>query len=147
MTPTLMVVAVSPTSLPGAVPAGEADGEAAADDGAAADDEVAAAGELLLPLPEELHPAASRTAASSAVTSPARWVRLRTFRPAPPRPGPSLLGLTPVPSTTSLPVRFDPATPVRSHPTRTIYRAVGIKQRRTAPPDERRDSCDAAACR
>ena len=36
--PTLMVVAVSPTSVPGTVPAGEADGVADADDEAAADE-------------------------------------------------------------------------------------------------------------
>jgi len=110
--PILMVVAVSPTSLPGAAdPAAEAawvpDAEAAAVGEVAAD-------ELLL---AELHPPASRTAAARTVISPAKRVLPRVFRPVPPRPGPSLLGLTPAPSTTSLPVSFDPATPVRSQPT------------------------------
>src|ERR1700722_20213298 len=64
--PTLMVVAVSPMSVPGpADPAGEADCVAAADAGSA-DDEVAAAGGVLLL--EALQPAASRTAASAATT-------------------------------------------------------------------------------
>jgi len=93
--PTRMVLAVSPMSLPGAVPAGEA--------ACVLDADPEAAGELLLLL-VELHPAASRTAAASAAISPVKRVRLRICRPAPPRPGPSLLGLTPVPSTTSLPV-------------------------------------------
>ena len=67
MMPTLMVVAVSPMSVPGpADPAGEAAWVAAADAGAA-DDEVAAADGLLLLL-EALQPAASRTAASAAIT-------------------------------------------------------------------------------
>ena len=106
--PTLMVVAVSPTSVPGA-----AEPDAAAD----ADDAVAAGALLLLLLLlEELHPAASRTAATSAATTPPRRARLRICRPAPLRPGPSLLGLTSVPSTTASPVRFDPATPARSRP-------------------------------
>jgi hypothetical protein len=102
-----MVLAVSPTSLPGAVPAGEAACVPDADPDAAADADDAA-GELLLPPPllAELHPAASRTAAPSAASSPAKRPRLLARRPAPLRPGPSLLGLTPVPSTTSLPVSF-----------------------------------------
>ena len=54
--------------------------------------------------------------------SPAKGVRLRIHRPVPPRPGPSVLGLTLMPSTISLPVRvsFDPA-----RPTCMMYRAVG----------------------
>jgi len=69
MMPTLTVVAVSPTSVPGAAdPAGEA--ACVPDAGAEAADEVAAAGELLLLL-LELHPAASRTAAARAAISPA----------------------------------------------------------------------------
>jgi hypothetical protein len=108
MMPTLMVVAVSPTSLPGAVPAGEADAEVAADDEVAADGEVAADDEVAGADDEvvllELHPAASRTAAAMAAVSPAILVLLRVFRPVPPRPGFSLLGVTLVPSTTSLPV-------------------------------------------
>jgi hypothetical protein len=118
MMPTFMVVAVSPTSVPAAL----ATGEAPAVSGAEPVPEAGAAAELLvlvlvlvpLLLLDELHPAASRTAASSAVITPARRVRLDIRRPAPPRPGPSLLGLTPVPSTTSLPVSLDPAMPVRS---------------------------------
>ena len=113
MTPTLMVVAVSPMSLPGAVPAGEADGDVAADDEtaadgeAAADDEVAGAADEVVLL-EELHPAATTTAAAMAAVSPAIRVLLRVLRPVPSRPGFSLIGLTLVPSTTSLPVSLWP---------------------------------------
>jgi len=118
--PTFMVVAVSPTSVPAALATGEAPVVAGVDPVPEAGAEVAAAAEVLvlplLLLLDELHPAASRTAASSAVITPARRVRLGIRRPVPPRPGPSLLGLTPVPSTTSLPVSLDPATPVRSRP-------------------------------
>ena len=113
MMPTLMVVAVSPMSVPGpADPAGEADCVAAADAGAA--DEVADGVLPLLPL-EALQPAASRTAASAATTARrrARAGNGRLTRlPAP--PGLSLLAVTLVPSTTSLPVSFDLAIPVRS---------------------------------
>ena len=102
---TWMVLAVSPTSVPGAAdPAGEAACDADADPDVAA----AAGALLLLLLLEELHPAASRTAAPSAAITPTRRARLRICRPAPLRPGLSLLGLTSVPSTTSSPVRFDP---------------------------------------
>ena len=100
MTPTLMVVAVSPTSLPGAVPAGEADGEVAADDAGAADDDVAAADDEVagagaeVVLLEERHPAASRTAAATAAVSAAIRALLGVLRPVPPRPGSTLLGLT-----------------------------------------------------
>jgi hypothetical protein len=116
MMPTFMVVAVSPTSVPAALATGEAPVLAGADPLAEAAAEVAAADVLVLPLLllDELHPAASRTAAARAATSAAKRVRLGIRRPVPPRPGPSLLGLTPVPSTTSLPVSGDPATPVRS---------------------------------
>jgi hypothetical protein len=116
MMPTFMVVAVSPTSVPAALATGEAPVLAGADPLAEAAAEVAAADVLVLPLLllDELHPAASRTAAASTATSAAKRVRLGVRRPVPPRPGPSLLGLTPVPSTTSLPVSGDPATPVRS---------------------------------
>jgi hypothetical protein len=69
---------------------------------------------LLVLLLEELHPAATRTAVTVAAVSATKRVRLRVRRPAPPRPGPSLLGLTLVPSTTSLPMRFDQAAPVPS---------------------------------
>jgi hypothetical protein len=110
--PILMVVAVIPMSLAGAAePDGAADADPDADDAVAA-----GALLLLLLLLEELHPAASRTAATSAATTPPRRARLRICRPAPLRPGPSLLGLTSVPSTTASPVRFDPATPARSRP-------------------------------
>ena len=106
---TWTVLAVSPTSVPGAAdPAGEAACDADADP-----DVAAAAGALLLLL-EELHPAASRTAAISAAVTPKKRARLCICRPAPLRPGLSLLGLTSVPSTTSSPVRFDPATPACS---------------------------------
>ena len=118
--PTLMVVAVIPTSEAGTVPvgadAGELDEEAGAVVAAAveAGAEEAGADELVL---EVLHPAASRTAAASAVTIPATrvrlGVRLGVRRSVPPRPGDSLLGLIAMPSTTSLPVRFGPATPLR----------------------------------
>jgi hypothetical protein len=116
MMPTLMVVAVSPMSVPGpADPAGEAAWVAAADAGAA-DDEVAAADGVLLLL-EALQPAASRTAASAA-TTPRRRARAGNGRLArvSALPGLSLLAVTLVPSTTSLPVSFDPAIPVRSQP-------------------------------
>jgi hypothetical protein len=113
--PTFMVVAVSPTSVPGAAAAGEdacvagvdagADGEVAAVDGVLL---------LLLLLLAELQPTASRTAAADATISPAKRVRLRVLCPVPPRPGRSLLGLTLVPSTTPLPVSFDPAKALRS---------------------------------
>jgi hypothetical protein len=99
--------------VPGeADPAGEADCVAAADAGAA-DDEVAVADGLLLL--DELQPAASRTAASAAAT-PRRRARAGNGRLTrlPARPGLSLLAVTVVPSTTSLPVRLDPATPVSS---------------------------------
>jgi len=123
--PILMVVGVIPMSLAGAA---EPDGAADADPDA--DDAVAAGALLLLLLLlllEELHPAASRTAATSAAITPPKRARLRIGRPAPLRRGPSLLGLTSVPSTTASPVRFDPATPARSRPSRAIYRAVSIK--------------------
>ena len=87
----------------------------AAADAEAAADEVAAAGGLLLLLLELLQPAASRTAASAATTARrrARAGNGRLTRlPAP--PGLPLLAVTLVPSTTSLPVSFDPAIPVRS---------------------------------
>jgi hypothetical protein len=75
----------------------EADGEAGADvpDDAdtAAEAEVAAG--VLVVLEDELHPAASRTAATAAVATPAKRMRIR--RPVPPRPGPSLIGVIPVP--------------------------------------------------
>jgi hypothetical protein len=113
---TRMVVAVIPTSEAGTFPVGAAAGEVDDVDGAvvAADVEAAVeeAGADAL-LPEELHPAASRTAADSAITTPATRARLGTRRPVPPRPGDSLLGLIAMPSTTSLPVRFGPATPLR----------------------------------
>jgi hypothetical protein len=116
MMPTLMVDAVIPTSEAGTLPVGAAAGELDALDGAEAAEDAVAAGvvvvvELLLLLLEELHPAASRTAAESAITTPARRFLLGIRRPVPPRPGDSLLGLIAVPSTTSLPVRFGPATP------------------------------------
>src|SRR6516165_4460493 len=85
---TWMVLAVSPTSVPGAAdPAGEAACDADADPDVAA----AAGALLLLLLLEELHPAASRTAAPSAAIMPTRRARLRICRPAPLRPGLSLL--------------------------------------------------------
>jgi hypothetical protein len=69
--PTLMVVAVSPMSVPGAAdPAGE---------GAVVPDAAAAEADAVLPdadpddeLPAELQPAASRTAASAAITASSR---------------------------------------------------------------------------
>jgi hypothetical protein len=110
MMPTFMVVAVSPMSVPGpAEPAGAAAWVAAAEAGAVD------AGALLLLLLEELQPAASRTAASAAITvrRRARAGNGRLTRlPAP--PGLSLLAVTLVPSTTSLPVSYDPAVPGRS---------------------------------
>jgi hypothetical protein len=90
-----MVVAVSPTSVPGAVPPVEA-AWVPVDADAAAAAEVAADDELLLLL-EELHPAASRTAAARAAITAGKRMRFRVCSPALPRPGPSLLGLTPVP--------------------------------------------------
>jgi hypothetical protein len=105
--PILMVVAVSPMSLPGAA---EPAGEAAVVPAAA----VADAAELELAVPAadpvdellELQPAASRTAASAVIT-PSRRVRTGNGRvtrlPAP--PGLSLLAVTLVSFTTSLPVR------------------------------------------
>ena len=117
MIPTLMVVAVIPTSEAGTVPVGAAAGEVDEVDGAIVLDDVEAgaeeAGADELVLLELLHPAASRTAAASATTIPATRVRLGVRRSVPPRPGDSLLGLIAVPSTTSLPVRFGPATPLR----------------------------------
>src|ERR1700722_20262676 len=131
--PTLMVVAVIPMSEAGTVPVGaaEADCEAAADVAADADVEagVEEAGAAVLLVLEE-HPAATRTAAAMAAVSPAMRVLLRVLRPVPPRPGTSLLTVTLVPSTTSLPARIDPATPVRAQPKRAIYRAVS-KERET----------------
>jgi hypothetical protein len=90
---TRMVDAVIPMSEAGTVPVGaaEADCEAAADVEATADDEVAGADALLVL--EELHPAASRTAATAAAATAAKRVRLGVRRPVPPRPGDSLLGL------------------------------------------------------
>jgi hypothetical protein len=129
--PTLMVVAVIPMSEAGTVPVGAAAGEVepAADAAAGADvvagAEVAGA-DVLLVL-DELHPAASRTAATAAAATAANRVRLGIRRPVPPRPGDSLLGLIAVPSTTSLPVRFGPATPLRPWPRGSIYRAVSKK--------------------
>jgi hypothetical protein len=132
MTPTLMVDAVIPTSEAGTVPVGAAAGEV--DDVDGADVEAAAdvaagaeeAGADVLLVEELLHPAASRTAARAAPADATKRVRLGTRRPAP-RPGVSLLGLIAVPSTTSLPVRFGPATPLRPWPRGTIYRAVSKK--------------------
>ncbi len=88
---TRMVLAVSPTSGPGAAdPAGEAAADADPDAAAAAD-------ALLVLLPEELHPAASRITVTSAAIAPPERARLRICDPAPLRPGLSLLGLTSVP--------------------------------------------------
>jgi hypothetical protein len=89
---TRMVLAVIPTSLADADPVGEA--------AACVPD---ADPDALLPLVllEELHPAASRTATTSAAITPLKRTRLRICRPEPLRPGPLLLGLTSVPSTTS----------------------------------------------
>ena len=116
MIPTLMVVAVIPTSEAGTVPVGAVDGEVDDEEaGAVADVEAGAeeAGADELVLLEVLHPAAIRTAAVSAIARPATRLRLGVRRSVPPRPGDSLLGLIAVPSTTSLPVRFGPATPLR----------------------------------
>jgi hypothetical protein len=85
---------------------------------------------------EELHPAASRTAADSATTTPATRDRLVTRRPVPPRPGDSLLGLIAMPSTTSLPVRFGPATPLRPWPRERYTERSVKKQRRINPADD-----------
>src|ERR1700722_15322007 len=109
MMPTLMVVAVSPMSVPGpADPAGEAAWLPAAAAGAgdeAAAEVAADAGALLVLLLEALQPAASRTAASAATTvrKRARAGNGRLARLSAP-PGLSLLAVTLVPSTTSLPV-------------------------------------------
>lgn len=102
-----MVVAVSPTSVPAALATGEAPVgsgtvESAEPDAAGAA-EVAAADELAALLPalllvllllDELHPAASMTAATRPAIRPATRTRLRVRCPAPPRPGPALIGLT-----------------------------------------------------
>jgi hypothetical protein len=71
---TRIVVAVSPTSVPAALATGEAPVVSGADAAPEAAAEVAAADELLvlpLLLPDELHPAASMTAAARAAISPA----------------------------------------------------------------------------
>jgi hypothetical protein len=98
MIPTFMVVAVSPMSVPAALATGEAPAVSGADPAAEAAAEVAAADALAVPplplLLEELHPAASRIAATRPAISPAKRVRLRVRCPAPPRPGLALLGLT-----------------------------------------------------
>jgi hypothetical protein len=78
--PTLMVVAVSPTSLPAAAgPAGEA---GALDADPAAAELEAAALPAVDPVDEllELQPAASRMAAASAPIAPRRRTRARTGR-------------------------------------------------------------------
>ena len=125
--PTLMVVAVIPTSEAGTVPVGAAAAEVDEDDGACeAAPDVAAGADALLVLLDELQPAASRTAARAVPATAAKRVRLGMRRPLP-RPGDSLLGLIAVPSTTSLPVRFGPAAPLRPWPRGTIYRAVSLK--------------------
>jgi hypothetical protein len=115
----------------GTVPVGAAAGEVDDVDGAVVADDVEAgaeeAGADVLLVLEELHPAASRTAATAAAATAAKRVRVGIRRPVPPRPGDSLLGLIAVPSTTSLPVRFGPATPLRPWPRGTIYRAVSKK--------------------
>jgi hypothetical protein len=109
---TRIVVGVIPVSLAGTVLVGAGDDEVGGVDAvppeAAWVDEVPveAAGVDVLLLLAELHPAASRTAAASAAISPAYRARLGIRGPVPPRPGPSLLGLTRVPSTTPLPVSF-----------------------------------------
>ena len=56
------------------------------------------------------------TASASAAATPRRRARAGNGRLTrlPARPGLSLLAVTVVPSTTSLPVSFDPAIPVRS---------------------------------
>jgi hypothetical protein len=90
-------------SLAGTVAPGEADAAADGDVEAGADVPVEAdaaaaaevAGGALVVLEEELHPAASRTAATAAVATPAKRMRIR--RPVPPRPGPSLISLIPCP--------------------------------------------------
>lgn len=123
MMPTFMVVAVSPTSVPGAADvAGEAADEVAAADGLL----------LLLLLLAELHPAASRTAAASAAVTPRRRARAGNGRlarlPAP--PGLSLLAVTLVASTTSLPVSFDPAAHI---PGGQLKNRGGLRRRGSAP--------------
>jgi hypothetical protein len=125
MMPTRMVVAVIPMSEAGTVLVGAAAAEVDALDGAAALDDVVATGDVVaVPLLlEELHPAATRTAAATATII----VATRARRLVPPRPGDSLLRLITVPSTTSLPVRFGPATPLRPWPREKIYRAVSKK--------------------
>src|SRR5580704_15937852 len=76
--PTLMVVAVIPTSLAGAaLPSGAAEVVPLADVPAA--DVVAAGADE--ELPAELQPTASRAAAASTATSPARRTRTRKRRP------------------------------------------------------------------
>jgi cell division septation protein DedD len=117
---TRMVDAVIPTSEAGTVPVGAADAEVDEVDGAEVVPGAEDAGADALLVLEELHPAASRTAADSAITTPATRFRPGTRRPVPPRPGDSLLGLIAVPSTTSLPVRFGPAAALRPRP-REIY--------------------------
>ncbi|MGH3636612.1 MAG: hypothetical protein ACRDTS_21470 [Mycobacterium sp.] len=145
----MMVDAVIPMSEAGTVPVGAAAGEVDEVDGAvvAADveDDVEEAGADVLLL-EELHPAASRTAADSAITTPATRARLCTRRPVP-RPGDSLLGLIAMPSTTSLPVRFGPATPALLRPwPRERYTERSVKkQRRIDPADDCAGICYASA--
>jgi hypothetical protein len=104
--PTLMVVAVSPMSVPGAAePAGVAAVVPAAAVADAAEPEAAVLDDAPVDELLELQPAASRAAASAAVT-PRRRARAGSRRlallPAP--PGLSLLAVTLVSFTTSLPV-------------------------------------------
>jgi hypothetical protein len=132
---TRMVVAVIPTSEAGTFPVGAAAGEVDEVDGAVVAAAVEEAGADVLLVLEELHPAASRTAADSATTTPATRDRLVTRRPVPPRPGYSLLGLIAMPSTTSLPVRFGPATPLRPWP-RERYTERSVKKQRRIDPAE-----------
>jgi hypothetical protein len=144
---TRMVDAVIPTSEAGTFPVGAAAGEVDEVDGAvvAADVEAAGADVLLL---EALHPAASRIAADSAITTPATRARLGTRRPVPPRPGDSLLGLIAMPSTTSLPVRFGPATPLaplRPWPRERYTERSVKKRRRIDPADDCVGICYASA--
>jgi hypothetical protein len=132
--PTLMVVAVIPTSLAGTVfPLVEAAGlEAGALEPAAAGaleaaDDVAAADEPALPaLLAELQPAATRAAARTAIT-PSRRARAGSGRPRRLPPGLSLLAVTLVPSMTSLPVSVDPATLVSAQPGK-IYTGRSVKK-------------------
>jgi hypothetical protein len=74
----------------------DADADALDDAAEAEADAEVVAGELLV-LEEELHPAASRTAATAAAATPAKRARLGIRRPEPPRPGLSLIRLIPVP--------------------------------------------------